>query len=139
MHTHFHPNKYQNHRFPCFSFSAYERHNFRTIYQNRHICIIIFNNLHSTHHTMFTLRIALNRWNDSFQGRKSIQIMLSWAFYMKGGSSIQCVCLTKTDNRWTHACSKIVFITFYFISFSLRFSPRNLINKTMSDVRAKGR
>lgn len=65
-------NKYQNHIFLRFGFVKAQ---IRTIYQNRHIRIIIFNNLHSTNHrTNARLQIALNHRNDSFRGRKSIQI-----------------------------------------------------------------
>lgn len=129
---------------------------FHIIYQNRHIRIIIFNNLHS--HTLcsslsshrpcssratfsvcaFPNPCARSAHNDSFQkGIKSIQIMAihhatqvcastcsmfsstaMQAHYMwkwGGSGQIQCVfTLTKTDNRWTHACLKNCIYCFLF-------------------------
>lgn len=72
-------------------------------------------------------------------GTKSIQITMQKEILSmrtkRADHQIQCVCLTKTDNRWTHACSKLYLLLFIFIfGFSLTLSlsfvlPHNLINE----------
>lgn len=113
-----------------------------SIYQNRHIWIIIFNNCTSLSFAVIrdiccsrTQPYQMTRFVPN--GTKSIQITMQKEILSmrtkRADHQIQCVCLTKTDNRWTHACSKLYLLLFIFIfGFSLTLSfvlPHNLINE----------